>query len=32
LVAHPMQGVLLGFVWVQDDPKGKAAPFGRTKA
>ena len=31
-VAHPMQGALLGFVWVQNDPKGKAAPFGRTKA
>ena len=31
-VAHPMQGALLGFVWVQNDPKGKAAPFGRSKA
>jgi hypothetical protein len=31
-VAHPMEGALLGFVWVQNDPKGKAAPFGRTKA
>jgi len=31
-VAHPMQGSLLGFVWVQNDPKGKAAPFGRSKA
>ena len=31
-VAHPMQGALLGFVWVQNDPKGKAVPFGRSKA
>lgn len=31
-VAHPMQGALLGFVWVQNDPKGKAVPIGRTKA
>ena len=31
-VAHPMEGALLGFIWVQNDPKGKAAPFGRTKA
>jgi hypothetical protein len=31
-VAHPMEGALLGFVWVQNDPKGKAAPFGRSKA
>lgn len=31
-VAHPMQGSLLGFVWVQNDPKGKSAPFGRSKA
>ena len=31
-VAHPMQGALLGFVWVQNDPQGQAAPFGRTKA
>jgi hypothetical protein len=31
-VAHPMQGSLLGFIWVQNDPKGKAAPFGRSKA
>ena len=31
-VAHPMQGALLGFIWVQNDPKGKAAPFGRSKA
>ena len=31
-VAHPMQGALLGFVGVQNDPKGKAAPFGRSKA
>lgn len=31
-VAHPMQGALLGFVWVQNDPEGKAAPFGRSKA
>jgi hypothetical protein len=30
-VAHPMQGALLGFVWVQNDPKGKSAPFGRSK-
>lgn len=30
-VAHPMQGSLLGFIWVQNDPKGKAAPFGRSK-
>ena len=31
-VAHPMQGALLGFVWVQNDPKGKAVPFGRSEA
>jgi len=31
-VAHPMQGSLLGFVWVQNDPKGKAAAFGRSKS
>ena len=31
-VAHPMQGALLGFVWVQNDPKGKAAAFGRSKS
>ena len=31
-VAHPMQGALLGFVWVQNDPKGKAVRFGRSKA
>jgi hypothetical protein len=31
-VAHPMEGALLGFVWVQNDPKGKAATFGRSKA
>jgi hypothetical protein len=31
-VAHPMQGSLLGFVWVQNDPKGKAARFGRSGA
>ena len=31
-VAHPMQGALLGFVWVQNDPEGKAVPFGRSKA
>jgi hypothetical protein len=31
-VAHPMQGALLGFVWVQNDPNGKAVPFGRSKA
>ena len=31
-VAHPMQGSLLGYVWVQNDPKGKTARFGRSKA
>ncbi|HEV2765668.1 MAG TPA: hypothetical protein VGV38_21975, partial [Pyrinomonadaceae bacterium] len=31
-VAHPMQGSLLGYVWVQNDPKGKSATFGRSKA
>ncbi|HEY9284260.1 MAG TPA: hypothetical protein VIP46_12470 [Pyrinomonadaceae bacterium] len=31
-VAHPMQGSLLGFIWVQNDPKGKRARFGRSKA
>lgn len=31
-VAHPMQGSLLGFIYVQNDPKGKSAPFGRSKA
>ena len=31
-VAHPMQGALLGFVWVQNDPKGKAVAFGGSKA
>lgn len=31
-VAHPMQGSLLGFIWVQNDPKGKAVPFGRSQA
>jgi hypothetical protein len=31
-VAHPMQGALLGSVWVQNDPKGKAARLGRSKA
>ena len=31
-VAHPTQGALLGFVWVQNDPKGKAARVGRAKA
>jgi hypothetical protein len=30
-VAHPMQGALLGFVAAQNDPKGRAAPFGRSK-
>lgn len=28
-VAHPMQGSLLGFVYVQNDPRGKSARFGR---
>jgi hypothetical protein len=31
-VAHPMQGSLLGFIWVQNDPKGKSVPFGRSGA
>jgi hypothetical protein len=31
-VAHPMEGALLGFVWVQNDPEGRAAPVGRSKA
>jgi hypothetical protein len=31
-VAHPMQGSLLGFVYVQNDPKGKSARFGRDGA
>lgn len=31
-VAHPMQGALLGFVWVQNDPEGESARFGRSEA
>lgn len=31
-VAHPMQGALLGHVYVENDPKGKSAQFGRSKA
>lgn len=31
-VAHPMQGALLGFVRVQNDPKAKAVRFGRSRA
>lgn len=30
-VAHPMQGALLGHIWVQNDPRGKSARFGRSK-
>ncbi|MCA1635698.1 MAG: hypothetical protein LC802_18920 [Acidobacteria bacterium] len=29
-VAHPMQGSLLGFVYVQNDPQGQTARFGRS--
>jgi hypothetical protein len=29
-VAHPMQGALLASVWVQNDPKGRSARFGRS--
>ncbi|MBA3241537.1 MAG: hypothetical protein H0T60_09975 [Acidobacteria bacterium] len=31
-VAHPMQGSLLGFVYVQNDPRAQAARFGRSGA
>lgn len=31
-VAHPMQGSLLGFIQVQNDPKGRGRRFGRSGA
>ena len=31
-VAHPMQGSLLGFIQVQNDPKGRSRRFGKSSA